>query len=67
MIVGIVHFNDTMYGFQEDLAMNQKSTIDHPDHEEIEAEILLEMTPLTALAPSAPSACLCGCTSTGTM
>ena len=50
MIVGILHFNDTMYGFQEYMAMNQLTSIDHPDHEEMEAEIILEMTPLAALA-----------------
>ena len=67
MLIGVVHFNTVMYGFQEDLYENQQSSIDHPDGQEIEAETILAMTPLKGLFPAQPGACFCGCGTNGTM
>lgn len=63
-MIDFVVFSGSMYGFQETQAEYQKSAIDHPDHEEIEAEMILQMTPLRMLLPAPPYWCQCGCQGT---
>jgi len=67
VIIGIIALSDTMYGFQESQANDQNAVIDHPDHEEIEAELILQMTPLAMLLPTPAYWCGCGCKGKGPM
>ena len=60
-MIGIIALSPTMYGFQETQAEEQNSAVDHPDHEEIEAELIVSITPLAALLPKPAYWCGCGC------
>lgn len=61
VIISIIALSRVMYGFQETQADEQRSEINHPDHEEIEAELIIQMTPLETLLPKPAYWCPCCC------